>query len=117
MKKLFISYSHKDYYKVPKVIEKLKTKIPELKDAVVWDPTSDLSAGDDFRKEIKKQISSSDFYVLFWTKNAADSPWVLYEAGMADARGKSIVIVAEQGAPIPHGALSMYQTINLESEM
>jgi len=116
MKKIFISYSHKEHYKIPEVIEKLKRKMPELEGAEIWDPSSNLSVGADFRKEIKEQILSSDVYVLLWTKDAADSPWVLYEAGMADASGVPILIVTEPGSPELHGALSMYQTVKLENE-
>lgn len=116
MKKIFISYSHNEHHKIREAIEKLKRKMPELKDAEIWDPSSNLTAGADFRKEIREQILSSDFYVLLWTKRAADSPWVLYEAGMADASGIPILIVVEPGSPELHGALSMYQTVKLENE-
>jgi hypothetical protein len=116
MKKIFISYSTKEHHKILELIEKLKRKMPELKDAEIWDPSSNLTAGADFRKEIKKQILSSDVYVLLWTNSAANSPWVLYEAGMADASGIPILIMVEPGSPELHGALSMYKTIKLENE-
>jgi hypothetical protein len=115
MKKLFISYSHADLSKVRTAIEELETKMPELKGAKTWDPVSNLAVGADFRTEIREQIGSSDYLVLFWTKRAAESEYVLYEAGMADAIGTPILIVVGPDSPEVHGAISMYQTVELEN--
>ena len=115
MKRIFISYSQKDHYKISEVIEKLQKEIPEFKDAEVWDPISKLSVGTDFRKEIKKQILSSDLYVLLWTEDSATSPWVLYEAGIADAVGKQIIIITGPDSPDLFGSLSEYHAIRLEN--
>lgn len=114
--RLFISYSYNDYYKLPEVLKKIQDKLPELKEAEVWDPTENLSAGDNFREEIKKQIKSADLYILFWSEGAADSPWVLYEAGMADASGKPIVVAVEPGSPELFDTFKKYQVIELEKE-
>ncbi|NOQ63369.1 MAG: TIR domain-containing protein [Methyloprofundus sp.] len=111
--KLFLSYSYNEHHKISQVLEKIKNKIPEFKDAVIWDPSINLKAGDDFRAEIKKQILASDVYVLLWTKSAADSPWVLYEAGMADASGKPIVIAVEPSSPKIFDVFSKYQIVEL----
>ena len=116
MRKLFISSSSEDHPKIRTAIEKLKSKMPELKDAETWDPITNINAGTNFRAEIKEQILSSDYYVLLWTKRAAKSPYVLYEAGMAYAIGIPIIIVVEPDSPKLHGALSNFQTVNLENE-
>ena len=113
--KLFISYSYNEDHKLPKVLDIIKDRLPELKDAEVWGPTN-LSAGDNFREEIKKQIMSSDLYILLWSKGAAVSPWVLYEAGMAVASGQPIVVAVEPGSPELLDALQKYQIIELEKE-
>ena len=63
---------------------------------------------------IKDQIASSDIFILLWTTEAARSPYVLYEAGMADAYAKPILIVTEPGSPELPSALSKYQIVTLK---
>jgi hypothetical protein len=52
--------------------------------------------------------------VLLWTKGAAESPWVLYEAGMADASGKKMLIAVEPDAPELIFPFQRYQVVELE---
>ena len=116
MSRVFVSYSMADKEDISSVIRRVTKRVPELEGAEVWDPSTGLSVGDDFRAEVKKQIQAADVMLLVWSKNSATSPWVNYEVGMADAQEKRIVVALEPGSPPLPGILSAYQAIELEEE-
>lgn len=114
--KIFISHSYNEHHQIDVALEKIKVALPEFKEAEVWDPSTNLTAGSNFREEIKQAILSADVYLLLWSKGAANSPWVLYEAGMADASGKHIIIAVEPNSPPLIDAFTRYQIVNLKNE-
>ena len=42
-------------------------------------------------------MASANSVVVFWTENSANSQFVNYELGMADALGKNLVVVTPRG--------------------
>lgn len=114
--KVFVSYAYDDLLDLDSVLEEIQERVPELKGAEVVDPSRTLSAGDDFRAEIARQIRSSDLYLLLWTEKSSKSPYILYEAGMADASDKRILVVATPQAPEIVPALKDSQVLMLEAE-
>ncbi len=50
-----------------------------------------------FRLAIRDQIKSADMVVIITSESSVESQWVNYEAGMADALGKPIVVVGRRG--------------------
>ena len=58
----------------------------------------EMVAGSSVRGALRDAISSADTVVLFWTDAAAKSQWVNYEAGMAEALGKQVVVVMPESS-------------------
>ena len=77
-RKVFISYSHKDGDKVQSFHEGLKLAGIEH----FFDRTS-LNINDIFPLVIQDYINSADLFVLFWSKNAAESKYVSLEIEQA----------------------------------
>ena len=98
-KKLFVSFSSKD----DKLVGGLKQK---LQDSGVVFLTSKKpsreqndklkSAGS--RKVVVEQIKSADGVIIVASENSDASPRVNYEAALADALGKPILVVARKGS-------------------
>ena len=100
-KKVFVSFSLKDYDRAQQALVKLQNE-GVLSSEIVISVQNLIKSnvGTDIRNEIKKRISSSNIVVLIWSKDAAHSPWVQYELGMAMALDVPIVVVwADKAAP------------------
>ena len=116
MKRVFISYNHKEHHKISGAISFLKKEMPELEEAEIWDSIFSLSAEVvKIREEIQKRIESSDVFVLFWTKATPESGWCFYELGFASTSEMPVIIVIEPGAPELPDILSKFKTIEMES--
>lgn len=74
IKKLFISYSHKDLETAEKI-----AKIYEAMDIDVFFDKHRLKSGYIFSEEIFNYIKASDTFVLCWSENAAQSDYVKKE--------------------------------------
>jgi nucleoside 2-deoxyribosyltransferase len=100
-KKLFLSYSIQDKGKIAAVVQKIRQqRSPQDEEMTVVDPSTELSYGDEIRAQIRKNIQDADAVVVVWTSSSANSSWVNYEAGMADALGKEIIVVRpDESAP------------------
>lgn len=95
---IFASYSKKDQ---PDAKEALGKWLEHLKEPgqihqypFVW-----VSPDLDVRKVIRQRIKASDSFVVVWTKDAPQSPWVLYQLGMAHALGMPITVLLAGGEP------------------
>lgn len=96
---IFLSYDRQDRGLVEAVHRTLrKHGIVTGNDVVIMDPHQKLKAGSNVRQMIKDQISSASKVVIIASNNSANSVWVNYEAGMASALGKPIVIVGKKGS-------------------
>ena len=62
------------------------------------DPRVDTRIGDDIREAIKQKMCSASNVVIIVTPNSAKSQWVNYEAGMASALGKPIILIRSKDA-------------------
>jgi hypothetical protein len=85
---VFISYSRRDAglaNKVAGALERLGY------DAL--DPGRNLQPGDDWRKAIQAAIKRSDAVILVASPHTLDSSWSLYEVGMAEALGKTVMVL------------------------
>ncbi len=74
-RKIFISYRHSDEESLP-LCEKLADYILEKLDVAIWYDRN-LTAGEDYDKEIQSAISDSDVFILLLTPNILDSGYVL----------------------------------------
>ncbi len=103
MADIFISYSKPDRFE----IEKLAATLAADGWSVWWDKS--LSAGDQYRDEIMKELARARAVVVVWTANSIKSDWVRAEAGQAKANGKLIPVKADGvgygDIPLPFGEM------------
>ena len=101
MPKIFISYSHND---APGRIDTLMAELRRtgvLTDVESFTDVSPHSAsGALLKDEIRSAIASASKVVILWTDAGSRSQWVNYEAGIADALGKPIVVAIPEGSPV-----------------
>jgi hypothetical protein len=83
---VFISYSKADVA----LVRRLSAFLESKGWSVWWD--RHLSAGDEFRDEIMKQLGRSRAVIVVWTNNSTNSQWVRSEAGRAQADAKLITV-------------------------
>ena len=76
--RVFISYSHNDYYQVRGIAEGCRISGTDY-----FFDRHTLQPGDLFKEKIKEYISNADIFVLCWSKNAAESEWVQIERHQA----------------------------------
>jgi hypothetical protein len=88
-----------------------------LSPAEVDDPVDWGAMAEDVRTVIRDRIARSDTFLLVWSQSAAESAWVQYEVGMAQALGKPILVVLIGGDPskLP-GDLAETQHVELDTE-
>lgn len=69
----FASYSRKDRAEVFKRIQGIHQVVPDLD---IFVDVDSLHSGQDWEKELWRQISGRDVFFLFWSSNALKSKWV-----------------------------------------
>lgn len=72
--------------------KRLRTELRKL-GVTVFDPRSELHAGDSWRDEIVKAIKNSSNVVIIVTSDFNSSSWTNYELGVAEALNKPILVV------------------------
>lgn len=101
--KVFLSFSECDRAFAAATIEKLESlNLIRGEDEVLTD--KDVSTeGASWRDALRTTIDAASTVVLLWSKAASQSASVNYEAGMADALGKRMIVVLPEGetTPIP----------------
>lgn len=116
-KKIFISYAMQDRKILPLVVEKLQQVAQDKQELHIVDPKRKISMGEDFRQLIHQSIQESDEVVVVWTAASAASTAVNYEAGMAEALGKPLVIVvADRSAPELPWFLQAFRSLKLAED-
>jgi hypothetical protein len=85
---VFISYSHRD----ADLARELEKKLESL-GLDAFNPERDLHPGDDWRKATQAAIKRSDAVVLIASPHTLSSSWTSYEAGMAEALGKRVMVL------------------------
>ena len=113
---VFVSYASQD----KEFAETVKRKLADLEhlpaDTVFLD-AQDIPIGENIRERLKSQIRASDAVILVMTENSASSQWINYEAGLADALGKKILVVGKKGSGKTAllAYLAEYQHVELEA--
>jgi nucleoside 2-deoxyribosyltransferase len=118
-KKIFLSYSMKDENKIASIVKTLRQhESVSGKDLTVVNPLGPSIHSEDVRKRIKRSIEEADAVVVVWTPTSATSSWVNYEAGMADALGKQIIVVRpDKTAPALPANLQSVQVVDLKGKL
>jgi len=98
--KVFISYATKDTAFADLVKSKIKELLPQqnIEATEVFDVRSDLKVGADIRQSIKSAIEEASTVLVVSSLGSDLSPWVNYEVGLADALGKELIFVEQEGA-------------------
>ena len=114
--KVFISYAYQDKELAENVKHELATGGHLPVDTVFFD-AQDIAVGEDIRQRLRLEIGAADAVVLVMSKNAEASQWINYEAGLADALGKKILVVGtkEAGETPLLANLADYQQIEIET--
>jgi hypothetical protein len=85
---VFISYSRRDANLANSVADALKRL-----GFNPLDPGRELRPGADWRKAIQAAIKRSEAVILVASPHNLASSWSLYEAGMAEALGKKVMVL------------------------
>ena len=96
MPRIFISYSRQDLAVVQRVEQALTAN-----GFSVWRDQESLYGGQQWPKEIGEAIATSDYFLLLWSNNAADSHFVEFEWTTAIALGKAIIPCLLHDTPLP----------------
>ena len=115
--KIFISHSQASARDIPQILERLKRRGVLAETDEIVSPEDVHHGHRELRQAVHKQIASSSKVVVIWDKASAQSQWVNYEIGLADALGKQIVPIrlrGEQG-PLPD-VLRKFQVLELEDD-
>lgn len=112
---IFLSYAIDDKSRIRKVIHELKSKGLVEADDTIIDSSEIFVPGSSLRGVLRQAIEAASKVVVVWSKAGAGSDWVNYEAGMADALGKPILVVVSkgEGRRLPD-SLAANQVIELE---
>ena len=114
--KIFVSYAHQDRKYLKGLEQQLrKHGIVSGGDVVLIDP-HEIQPGENIREALRNQIRSATKVVIIVSKNSADSEWVNYEAGMASALEKPIVIIGGKGSGKTVFAKALGNVQSIESE-
>jgi nucleoside 2-deoxyribosyltransferase len=86
MRRIFISHTSesRDYAR------SLRKALQEFGDAALIDET-EVTPGQSISEVIRTKLESADYVVVLLTERAAESPWVMFEIGAAEALGKRIL--------------------------
>lgn len=95
---VFVSYSSKDEEEVKRLMPVLRVGVGE-----VFRDNESMVPGEEFNERIVQEIKGKDIFCLFWSKNAADSPYVEKEWSLAVELNKAIqpVVIAKPYPPFP----------------
>jgi hypothetical protein len=112
---IFLSYAHQDREHVGKALEELSRKgVLSGQKELMIDLRQDIKSRSYIKSTIRERIKSTGKVILLWSEAGAKSQWVNWELGMADALGKSIIVVVlDKSAPNLPENLSDVQVIKL----
>lgn len=97
--KIFVSYAYEDRESLDNLEEELRDHgIIGDKPVSFIDPLKEVKVGENIREAIRKQVQSADKVIIIHTDKSESSQWVNYEAGMADALNKPIIILGRKGS-------------------
>jgi hypothetical protein len=86
----FASYASKDSEPVAQRLSTLQRWSPGLD---IFQDCLDLTPNTLFQPQLREQIARRDVFLLFWSRNAAASPWVKWEYQTArDTRGLNAIL-------------------------
>jgi hypothetical protein len=110
MATLVLSYSRVDRALIHLVVVLLKSWHREFDLVVFWD--RDLEPGTYWRQEFRRALDAAPQLFVFWCRHASESSEVRFEFQLALTRGKRVIPVLLDDAPLPP-ELTETQSIDL----
>jgi hypothetical protein len=113
---VFLSYASDDRPRIRDIVNELKSKgIVEAHDKIT-DTSEIFISGSSVRGQVRKAIEAASKFVVVWSDAGGKSDWVNYEIGMAEALGKTILVIVPKGkiSRLPPSNLEHSQIIELE---
>lgn len=98
--KVFISYAHKDKKYIKFLAERLRQKGILSNEEDTYDAAQSIIPGSSIKGLLRNFIEEASKVVILWTEESANSKYVNYEAGMAEALGKQIIVVVPKGRKV-----------------
>lgn len=112
---IFLSYAHQDRAIADQVEQHLrKHGLVTTKDLVILDPQKEVHAGENIREMIRSRMIAASKVVIITSPNSAQSQWVNYEAGMASALGKPIILLGTRGMGKTNFAMTLENVRSIE---
>ncbi len=93
MNSVFLSYAREDKF----LVGELAYALTREGWNVWWD--SEVLPGQEFTREIERELTAARCVVVIWSRHSVDSPWVRDEARNAAARGILVPVIVEDVAP------------------
>ncbi len=90
---VFLSYALADRPQVKSRVSGLRSSGTITENESITDHSKVIMDSSASRSEVRKAIEKASRVVVMWSSRSAESEWVNYETGMADALGKKITIV------------------------
>jgi len=114
---VFISYARSDARKVNSILKGLAARGVITKEDSVFKEEDLPAKHAELRKQVQHLIRSSSKFIVVWGKNSAQSQWVNYELGLADAFVKQVIVVIDGADQLPLPIkLKDVQIVNISAE-
>lgn len=97
MPSVFVSYAREDLKRITRLLEGLSNN-----GVSVWRDEDNLRGGQNWPEALGEAIRESQFFLLAWSKQAADSEPVKNEWNTAIALNKTIIPCLLDDTPVPH---------------
>jgi TIR domain len=90
---VFISYARADAHRIDGIVQSLVARgLLKEGDRILREEDLPVKHGA-LRDQVRKRIQSASKLIVIWGTASANSQWVNYEIGLADALGKPIMVV------------------------
>jgi TIR domain len=90
---VFISYARADAHRLDGIVQSLVARgLVNEGDRILREEDLPVKHGA-LRDQVRKRIQSASKLIVIWGTASANSQWVNYEIGLADALGKPIIAV------------------------
>ena len=98
MSDIFVSYKRAQQVKARQLVSALAARGWD----VWWD--WNIPTGNDWKAELDRELDAAGCVLVLWTRDSAQSEWVLYEARHAQSAGKLVQALLEPGQAPPEFA-------------
>jgi len=114
---VFVSYARADASRLDVILKSLIAKGVITEEDRILKETDLPAKHRALRKEVRRQIQSASKLIVIWGTASANSQWVNYEIGLADALGKPIIaVISTNDAVVLPANLQNVQVVKVASD-